>query len=96
MSRQELIAVNPCGDVPVCCPGSVPTCGCEHCAANKGFFASHEIERLVIKGEITQAEADYIDAKFNPKTGYLGPKGCRLPRKLRSFSCLSWTDCDYK
>jgi len=49
-----------------------------------------------IKRNFTPDEAKLIANAFDSVTGYLGPEGCLLPRKLRSFSCLSWTECEFK
>ena len=84
-ARQYYIENNPC-NIPKDCPNGIPSCGCKYCAKNNGFYAAHEIERI-----FTSEAAKQIKEKWDEKTGYLGPDGCVLPRKLRSFSCLSWS-----
>ena len=92
--RQYYIENNPC-KVPDDCPNGKVTCGCDYCAENKGFYMASEIKR-----NFTPNEAKRIANAFDSIKGYLGIDGCVLPRKLRSFSCLSWSKdiqgCEFK
>ncbi len=85
--RQGFIDNNPCG---FNCPKGRPySCGCDTCEENDGYFGRDEILQF------TKDEIETIAAAFKDGSGYLGPNGCRLPRYLRSLTCLSFVCQEY-
>lgn len=57
---------------------------CNACAIRMGYF------RLL---EDDQNALEIISKEYDPDKGFLGPKGCKLPRKYRSVTCLTY-GCD--
>ena len=80
--RQGFIDNNPCG---LHCPAGRPfSCDCDLCAERGGFWQAGE------RKQFSPIEQDQIDLLWDQIKGYLGPVGCRLPRKLRPLYCLAY------
>jgi len=84
--RADLIEHGQC-DLKCLSHGPAPCCA--DCAKYKGWYDN---ERDELHTQFTIDEQKQIKQCWDEKTGFLGENGCKLPRRLRSYTCLS-TDC---
>ena len=82
--RDKLVAEPNCG--LKCKPDNEPfyCCNASQCVTHKGHYTEAE------KARFTEAELAEIEKLYDGATGFLGPEGCRLPRRLRSDACLEF------
>ena len=78
---RETLALEP--DWGRTCGANYLHCGCHHCARYGGFYAPEEKEQA-----FTPPQRALIDSMWDNEKGFLGERGCRLPRLLRSMACL--------
>jgi len=73
---------------PICdmnCPNGHPDCCNNICVQCKGAYSDLEFEL-----RFTQVERNLINGLWDEQNGFLGAEGCKIPRPLRSRSCLEF------
>lgn len=55
---------------------------CSACAPAQGYLPEH-----MTREDLEKLKLDY---KFSLTRGFLGPKGCKLPREKRSYACIHY------
>ena len=67
------------------CKGCKGVC-CSYCRLNEGYYTVGPDK--TVTQEITREGLDTLKARYWGKDGFRGKAGCRIPRPLRSHTCL--------
>ena len=64
------------------------SCCCHNCATRNGHYEVYDDKTSPI--HLKQLNELKKEFKFTENKGFLGNKGCKLPRHLRSFTCMRY------
>lgn len=95
--RKEIIKImdkNPCNGKCSSCWDSVKRC-CNNCEKYGGYyhFTNSALDFVTISKLTKKTPIEifnYLDKLFDEENGFWGENGCKVPREMRSFTCITY------